>query len=65
MPNNTDHSEEFSIEPVDAPNEFTFSGYLKLKSIRTDERGTYGDDLTPSRRGRVHQEPGGSNLYFY
>ena len=65
VPNNTDHSEEFSIEPVDAPNEFTFSGYLKLESIRTDERATYGDDLTPSRRGRVHQEPGGSNLYFY
>lgn len=65
MPNNTDHSEEFSIEPVDAPNEFTFSGYFKLKSVRTDERATYGDDLTPSRRGRVHQEPGGSNLYFY
>lgn len=64
-PNNTDHSEEFSIEPVDAPNEFTFSGYFKLKSIRTDERATYGDDLTPSRRGRVHQEPGGSNVYFY
>lgn len=65
MPNNTDHSEEFLIEPVDAPNEFTFSGYFKLKSVRTDERATYGDDLTPSRRGRVHQEPGGSNLYFY
>ncbi len=64
-PNNTDHAEEFAIEPVDAPNEFTFSGYFKLKSIRTDERATYGDDLTPSRRGRVHQEPGGSALYFY
>lgn len=64
-PNNTDHSEEFSIEPVDAPNEFTFSGYFTLKSIRTDERATCGDDLTPSRRGRVHQEPGGSNVYFY
>jgi hypothetical protein len=65
VPNNTDHSEEFLIEPVDAPNEFTFSGYFKLKSIRTDERATFGDDLTPSRRGRVHQEPGGSNVYFY
>ena len=64
-PNNTDHSEEFSIEPIDAPNEFTFSGYFKLKSVRTDERATYGDDLTPSRRGRVHQEAGGSNLYLY
>ena len=41
VPNNTDHSEEFSIEPVDAPNEFTFSGNLKLENTaRTSARRT-------------------------
>ena len=58
-PNNTDHAQEFTIEPVDAPDEFTFSGYFKLKSIRTDERATYGDDLTPSRRGASIRNPAG------
>ncbi len=64
-PTNNEHSEEFSIEPVDSPDAFTFTGYFKLKSIRTNQRATFGLDLTPGGRARVHQDPGGSNVYLY
>ena len=63
-PNNTDHSEEFAIEPVDGAERVHLQRRVQAEELRMDERATYGDDLTPSRRGRVHQEPGGSNVYF-
>ena len=67
--NNVDHAEEFSIVPVDTPDQFTFSGYFTLASIRTDLRATYGStDATPaSGQPRVYQDldPNGSNLYLY
>jgi hypothetical protein len=64
--NNIDHAEEFSIIPVDTPDQFTFSGYFKLASIRTNLRATYGStDTTPgSGEPRVYQDDG-SNLYLY
>ncbi|MBJ7337894.1 CotH kinase family protein [Mycolicibacterium sp.] len=64
-PGNLDRAEEFSVVPVDSPDEFTFTGYFKLASVRTGERATYGMDLTPAGSARVHQEPEGSSLYFY
>jgi hypothetical protein len=64
-PNNNDHAEEFSIDPVDSPDAFTFTGYFKLSSRRTNQRATFGLDITPAGRARVHQEPGGSDLYLY
>jgi hypothetical protein len=62
--NNTDHAEEFSIVPVDS-DEFAFSGYFKLTSIRTGLSATYGSDATPAGRPRIHQAPDGSKLYLY
>jgi CotH kinase protein len=62
--NNTDHAEEFSIVPVDS-DEFAFSGYFELTSIRTGLSATYGSDATPAGRPRIHQEPDGSKLYLY
>lgn len=62
---NNDNAEEFSIVPVDTPDKFTFSGYFKLASIRTDLLATYGSDTTPAGRPRIFQDPGGSKLYFY
>jgi hypothetical protein len=64
-PTNFDRSEEFTVAPVDSPDDFTFTGYATLASERTGERATYGSDLTPAGRARVHQELGGSDLYFY
>jgi hypothetical protein len=66
--NNIDHAEEFSIIPFDTPDQFTFSGYFKLASVRTNLRATYGStDTTPSGGPRVYQDldPNGSNLYLY
>jgi hypothetical protein len=63
-PSNADHSEEFSIEPVDS-DAFTFTGYFKLSSVRTNQNATFGLDITPAGRARVHQDPGGSNVYVY
>ncbi len=64
--NNVDQAEEFSIIPFDTPDQFTFSGYFKLASIRTNLRATYGStDTTPgSGEPRVYQDDG-SNLYLY
>lgn len=64
-PTDVEHAEEFAIEPVDSPDAFTFTGYAKLASVRTQKRATYGCDLTPGGRARVHQEAEGSDLYFY
>jgi hypothetical protein len=47
------------------PDDFRFTGYFRLASVRTNLRATYGVDLTPGGRARVHQEAGGSRLYFY
>jgi hypothetical protein len=66
--NNIDHAEEFSIVPFDTPDQFTFSGYFKLASIRTNLRATYGSETTPESGGpRVYQDldANGSNLYLY
>src|SRR5262249_44045906 len=67
--NNVDHAEEFSIVPFDTPDQFTFSGYFKLSSIRTNLRAAYGStDAAPgSGMPRVYQDvdPNGSNLYLY
>ena len=62
---NNDHAEEFSIVPVDSPDEFTLSGYFKLASIRTGLKATFGSDATPGGRPRVYQDTDGSKLYFY
>jgi hypothetical protein len=67
--NNIDHAEEFSIVPFDTPDQFTFSGYFKLASIRTNLRATYGSTGTTSAPDgpRVYQDsdPNGSKLYLY
>jgi hypothetical protein len=65
VPSNTDHAEEFSIVPVESPDAFTLSGYFNLSSIRTHLGAAFGEDITPAGRARVHQEAGGSKLYFY
>jgi hypothetical protein len=67
-PTNNDHSEEFSIVPVKQPNdddELAFTGYFNLSSVRTHLGATFGGDLTPGGRARIHQESNGSNVYFY
>jgi hypothetical protein len=68
---NTDHAEEFSIvpgksqDPVDANDEFALTGYCNLTSVRTTMGAAFGEDITPAGRARIHQEPGGSKVYFY
>jgi hypothetical protein len=66
-PNNTDHSEEFTMIPSggSSPENFIFTGYFRLASVRTNQRATYGLDITPAGRARVHQEDDGSKLYLY
>ncbi|MEU9806593.1 CotH kinase family protein [Mycobacterium sp. NPDC050853] len=64
-PNNIDRAEEFAIVPADSADEFTFSGYFRLRNLRTDLAVAFGESLTPGGRVRVHQEPAGSRLYFY
>jgi hypothetical protein len=64
-PSNSDHAEEFSIVPVESPDAFTFTGYFNLSSVRTSMGATFGEDITPAGRARIHQEPGGSKVYFY
>lgn len=64
-PNNAGQAEEFAVVAADNPDRFTFSGYFRLMSIRTGLGAAFGLDLTPGGRARVHQEPGGSRLYFY
>jgi CotH kinase protein len=65
-PSNTDRAEEFAFVPSgSSPDEFAFTGYFRLASIRTNLRATYGMDITPAGRARIHQEDGGSRVYFY
>lgn len=65
-PANGDHAEEFAVVPsASAPADFAYSGYLRLVSARTNLHATYGMDLTPGGRARVHQEPLGSRICFY
>jgi hypothetical protein len=64
-PKNDDHAEEFSMEPVDTPTKFTFSGYFKLTSVRTGLGARYGSETTPAGRTRVYQDSDGSALYLY
>ena len=52
------------VRPQD-DDEFSFSGYFNLSSVRTNMGAAFGEDLTPAGRARIHQEPGGSKLYFY
>ena len=63
--NNTDHAEEFSVTPVDTPDNFTISGYFQLVSVRTGLGMAYGTETTPAGRPRIYQDPNGSRLYFY
>jgi len=67
LPSNTDHAEEFAIVPVrpQDDDEFSFSGYFNLTSVRTNMGAAFGEDITPAGRARIHQEPGGSKLYLY
>jgi len=64
LPSNTDHAEEFAIVPVrpQDDDEFSFSGYFNLTSVRTNMGAAFGEDITPAGRARIHQEPGGSKL---
>lgn len=66
-PTNTDHAEEFSIVPGagSEPDNLAFTGYFRLVSDRTRLAATFGSDITPAGRARVHQEPSGSDVYFY
>ncbi|MBX8686681.1 spore coat protein CotH [Mycobacterium sp. 20091114027_K0903767] len=65
-PANTDHAEEFAIVPsASVPADFAYSGYFRLVSARTNLQATYGMDLTPGGRARVHQEPLGSRICLY
>lgn len=57
-------AEEFSINPVDTPDAFTYSGYFTLVSNRTGLGATFGSDPTPGGRPRVDQDGGGSTLSF-
>ncbi len=47
------------------PADFAYSGYFRLVSARTNLHATYGVDLTPGGRARVHQEPLGSRICLY
>ena len=65
-PADSDHAEEFTIVPsASVPADFAYSGYFRLVSTRTNLQATYGMDLTPGGRARVHQEPLGSRICFY
>lgn len=61
---NTAQSDEFSFQKVDSPGDFTFSGFAELTSLRTGRSATFGSDLTPAGRPRVHQGEG-SAVYIY
>lgn len=65
-PADSDHAEEFTIVPsASVPADFAYSGYFRLVSARTNLHATYGMDLTPGGRARVHQEPLGSRICLY
>ncbi len=62
---NSGHAEEFSVTPIDpVGDEFGFSGYFTLTSIRTGLGAAFGTDPTAAGKPRVHQDPSPSKLYF-
>ena len=65
---NAYHAEEFSVTPIDPVNapgdNFTFSGYFTLTSIRTGLNAAFGPDATAGGKPRVYQDPAPSKLYF-
>ncbi|MGW3961110.1 CotH kinase family protein [Amycolatopsis sp. NPDC005003] len=62
---NSGHAEEFSVTPVDpVGDEFGFSGYFTLTSVRTGLGAAFGTDPTAAGKPRVHQDPAPSKLYF-
>ncbi|WP_029107869.1 CotH kinase family protein [Mycobacterium sp. URHD0025] len=66
VPANADRAEEFAIVPsASVPADFAYSGYFRLVSARTNLQATYGMDLTPGGRARVHQESLGSRICLY
>ncbi|MGV0805964.1 CotH kinase family protein [Mycolicibacterium setense] len=66
VPANADRAEEFAIVPsASVPADFAYSGYFRLVSARTNLQATYGMDLTPGGRARVHQEPLGSRICLF
>jgi hypothetical protein len=67
-PSDNEHAEEFSVVPVkqqDDDDELAFTGYVNLSSVRTHLGATFGMDITPAGRARIHQEAAGSKVYFY
>ncbi|MEU4247508.1 CotH kinase family protein [Amycolatopsis sp. NPDC026612] len=59
------HAEEFSVAPIDpVGDDFGFSGYFTLTSIRTGLGAAFGTDPTAAGKPRVHQDPSPSKLYF-
>ena len=65
---NNDHAEEFSFDLVqheEDHDELAFTGYFHLTSERTNLGATFGMDITPAGRARIHQESDGSDVYFY
>ncbi|HJQ47477.1 MAG TPA: CotH kinase family protein [Amycolatopsis sp.] len=63
--NNNDHAEEFTVTAVDPPDDnFTFSGYFTVTSIRTGLNANFGSDPTPGGNPRVDQDSSPSKLFF-
>jgi hypothetical protein len=61
---NTAQADEFTFVKADSPGDFTFSGHAELVSSRTGLAATFGSDLTPGGRPRVHQGDG-SRIHLY
>lgn len=61
---NTAQADEFTFVKADSPGDFTFSGHAELVSSRTGLAATFGSDLTPGGRPRVHQGDG-SRVHLY
>ncbi|WP_103336046.1 CotH kinase family protein [Amycolatopsis sp. CA-126428] len=59
------HADEFSVTAIDpVGDEFAFSGYFTMTSVRTGLGAAFGTDLTAAGKPRVHQDPTPSTLYF-
>ncbi|MGW4063981.1 CotH kinase family protein [Amycolatopsis sp. NPDC004747] len=62
---NSGHAEEFTVTPIDpVGDEFGFSGWFTLTSVRTGLGAAFGADPTAAGKPRVHQDPAPSKLYF-
>lgn len=60
-----DHAGEFAVTPIDpVADEFAFSGYFTLTSVRTGLGAAFGTDPTAAGKPRVHQDPSPAKLYF-